>query len=147
MLLKMQSLTESPKPSSWQYQSVRQFLRHGPLIHLTHREATNPQYLRYENAVREILCEPATAPWLDGPLDPNCTETSHPQLYWCGRVEADHISLGRRMKWIIDNWAISGEMIFWISHITAALGFALIANTVSEANRHPIINWWVQTYD
>ena len=110
-------------------------------IHLTHAEATDPRWLGYYNVVQEILCDPATAPWLDGPLDPNWTETSDQQLDWCRRAEADHVPRGRRMKWKTGNWVIGGGILFRLSHITAALGFALIANTVPETNRRPTINW------
>ncbi|KAL8794046.1 MAG: hypothetical protein Q9195_003346 [Heterodermia aff. obscurata] len=141
VLLGMKSLTDRPKPSSRQYHSVRRYLQHGPPIHLTETEATDPRWLRYEEAVQKILDDPATAPWLDGPLDPDWTATSHRQLDWYGRVEADHRSWERRMEWKLDDWAIGGGILFWISHITAALGFALIANTVSEANRRPTVDW------
>ena len=137
MLLRMKSLTELPKPSSRQYHSNRHYLWYGPPIHLTDAEARDPRWPGYENAVQNILHEPAIAPWLDGPLESDWTEDSHQQRNWSGRVEADHRVWGKTMKWKFDNWAIGGGVSFWITHITAALGFALIANTVSEANHHP----------
>ena len=137
----MKSLTKRPKPSSWQDRSVRQYLEHGPPIHLPYPESTDPRWPEYEKAVQKILDDPATAPWLDGPLDLDWTEISHRQLNWRGRVEADHTFWGSRLGSKLDNWAIGGGILFWISHITAALGFALIANTVSEANRRPTIDW------
>ena len=141
MLLGMKSLMESPRPSSRQYDSVRQYLHHGPPIYLTYPESTDPRWPGYERAVQKILDDPATAPWLDGPLDPDWTETSHRQLDWRGRVEAVHGLWGSRMEWNLDNWVKGSGILFWIFHITAALGFGLIANTVSEANRRPTSDW------
>ena len=138
MLLDMKSLTQSPRPSSRQYDSFIKYIQHGPPIHLTQEEVTDPRWPEYEKAVQKILDDPATAPWLDGPLDPGWTEAPDQRLNLSGRADGDRIPWGERMKSILS----IGAILFWISHVTTALAFFLIAITVSEANRRPTVRWY-----
>lgn len=243
MILSMRSLRESPKPGVRRYQSIRDYLWHGPSIHLNYSEARDPHWTGYGKVVKRILEHPETAPWLDSPLDQDSPEATNKYLNRYGGdvaadpsyttlpcttiaaprnlsthggpqfIEADEPlgnnrpftyythkdcitdpspftrkceKVGQRNKldrpqvskerdseddsyftstgglanyqreaperhqaWTVtmkpklDKFAESGGILFWISHITAALSFLVVANPGQEPNVHPTVDWWV----
>ena len=89
----------------------------------------------YESVVEDLLKDPETAPWLDGPLDQDWSETLLQQKQWLDHDwrRDDDLSWRYRTKRTLDHMA--GTML-WISHITSALAFLLIANA-SGPEGHP----------
>ena len=41
----------------------------------------------------------------------------------------------------LESFALIGGITFWITHLTGALGFVLIANSVPESYGHPMVEW------
>lgn len=240
----MNSLKENSEASVRRYQCIREYLWHGPSIHLNYSEARDPHWTGYGKVVMSILDDPYTAPWLDGPLDPNLSEATNKYLSRHGGdaaadpsyatlpcttiptlrdsstygdlqfIEADEPSgndrafiyytqkdcitdsppstrkgerAGQRNKldrpqvikerdfenisyftgtgdlasyqrevperhqaWTatiktkLDKFAESGGILFWISNITAALSFLVVANPSQESSAHPTVDWWVE---
>ncbi len=62
--------------------------------------------------------------------------------YQCEAPER-HRAWTTRMKTKLDKFAKSGGILFWISHITAALSFVLVTNPGQKPNAHPAVDWWV----
>ena len=94
---------------------------------MDHSTTHSNHWASYESVVRDLLEDPETVPWLDGPLDQDWTKTLLQQKQWsdndCRSV--DDLSWRYRIKRTLDHMA--GTPL-WISHITSALGFVLIAN-------------------
>ena len=95
------------------------------------------QWAAYESAVDELLRDPKTAPWLDGPLDQDWSETIIQQQQWLDHNwrSVDDLSRRYKIKRTLDHMA---GTLFWISHITSALGFVLIYNA-SGLVGHPLL--------
>lgn len=85
------------------------------------------RWASYESVVRNVLEDPETAPWLDGPLDQDWAKTLLQQKQWSNHDwrSAKDLSWRYRSKRTLDHMA---GTLLWISHITSALGFVLISN-------------------
>ena len=121
MILRIQSLKQSLRPSAFRYQTVRDFLYYGPPIYMHYSEFQGDRWRGYQSAVDELLRDPGSSDWLDGYMEPEWTES----------VEK-HGWRGRDQRKIYHTLSI----FFWISHITSALGFLLIANTSEPIDAH-----------
>ena len=104
---------------------------------MSYTEETDPQWVRYGNAVKEILEDPNTAPWLDGPLDPGWTTTYFPRKKKGQGTSLEELS--SRILTTPRSLAQAVGILIWISHITAALGYVMMANT-SGSNNYSTIN-------
>ena len=95
------------------------------------------QWADYEGAVDELLKDPETAPWLDGPLDQDWSNTIIQQKQWLDHDwrSVDDVSGRYKIKRTLDHMA---GTLFWISHITSALGFVLIYNAFGPEG-HPLL--------
>lgn len=137
MLLSMQSLTQGPKPRNRRYQSVREYLSHGPPIHMDYSEFRRNDWAAYERDVEHLLEDPETAAWLDGPLGQAWSRILHQQAGTQDHKSAYSTTCGSRAARRLDSMAMCGGILFWVSNITAALAFVLITNTPGS-NRHPM---------
>ena len=134
MILGMKFWTENLQPRIRRYQSIREYLRHGPPIYLDYSEIRTNRWVEYERAVKDLLQNPKTSSWLDGPLDHNWSKSLYQQSDEQGLKAALTTSTSRAIR-RRDRIAIGGGILFWISHVTAALGFVLIANTSGPDSR------------
>ena len=124
----MHSSAQTSRQSVFRYQSVREYLNHGPPIYLDYSKIRFNQWADYESAVDELLKDPETAPWLDGPLDRDWDETIIQQQQWLDHDGRSVDALSGRYK-IKRMLAHVAGILFWIFHITSALGIVLIYNT------------------
>lgn len=134
-LLKMRSLTSTTTPNArHHYITVGEFLEHGPDIYMDHSEVQNSIWSNYELEVEEFLRDKGTT-FLNRPLDRHWMEKPYQEandsLYSWTTISVGFknkvdllisLSLGLMI-------GLSMEILFWIGHITAALGFVLAANT------------------
>lgn len=96
---------------------------------MDYSEIRDSRWTRYESTVENFLREPETARWLDGPLNPDWGENSEEHLWYNrDRKRADDTTWLLKAKRKFNPMAV-GVLLFWISHITAALAAALIAHT------------------
>lgn len=100
-------------------------------------EARGNRWAEYESAVKDLLEDPKTAPWLDGPLDQDWSESLYEELGDQDRTIAKGRTRVSRPMRRLDHVAMTGAIIFWMSHITAALAFVLITNA-SGRKIHPM---------
>lgn len=102
---------------------------------MNHFEIQDSRWARYERVVKDPLMNPDTAPWLDGSLDRYWTEDlkqkRRPER---GRRRID-LYWRDTLKRVVNQ---SGGILFWILHITSALGFVLIANA-PEPGSHLLV--------
>ena len=108
-------------------------------------EIRGKQWTRYKNAVKDLLNDPKTAPWLDGPFDLDWSESRHYQLFERDREEGDGTTWKSKVKKRLVYTMVVGSILFWISHITSALGYLLLTNT-SGHNGHPMTELYVHSY-
>lgn len=135
MISRMESLKRTPRPSAYRYESVRDFLEHGPPVYMHYSEIQDHRWRRYQNAVGEILRDPRTSVWLDGYMDPDLPERKGRQWWYkCDRGRVHHTLSISKVKDSVMQMATGALVLFWISHITSALGFLLIANTSEFVN-------------
>ena len=134
MLLNMTSLRQFRKPSPSEYQSVREFLYHGKPIYFNHSEINDDRWSSYEREVEKILRDPGISSWLDEPLDPSWVESREENWRESLRKRIDDTSWIFKVKRRLTRMTTFGPVLFWISHITAALSFLLIANTSELRN-------------
>ncbi|KAL8680726.1 MAG: hypothetical protein Q9186_003125 [Xanthomendoza sp. 1 TL-2023] len=124
------------------YNTVGQFLTYGPEIHMNFDQIEERTWLEYEAAVRDFLRDKGTT-FLKRPLD-QC---------WMEEPHADGLNgsrnfltaMGARIKNTIDfllgfsMGLMFWTVLFWTGHITAALGFVLVAN-ISGSDAHPTVD-------
>ena len=120
MILGMRSLRQSQRLYGREYQSVRAYLLHGPPIQISYDESRDYQWNQYEKAVKDILGHPDAASWLDSPLDPSMTEGS--------RENAITRSWKAKDRAKFDGLKLAVYILFWITHITAALAYVILVN-------------------
>ena len=120
MILGMRSLRQSRKLRSCEYRSVREYLLRGPPIYLSYVESRNHQWIQYEKDVKDISRHPDAAAWLDGPLDPSMIEG--------GRTNAVTRSWKAKNRVKFDGLKLAVYILFWITHITAALAYVMLVN-------------------
>ena len=129
MILGMRSLRQSRRLRGREYRSVREYLLHGPQIQMTYDESTDHQWNRYEKAVKDILGDPAAASWLDGPSHPSMTETYEQHLYkYKGWKKSGFRSWKSKKRGKLEGLMLAGYILFWITHVTAALAYVMLAN-------------------
>ena len=135
MISSMNSWKTSPKPSLSWYQSVEDYLRKGPPIYMSDSEGRDQQWTGYKDAVKDILDDPKNAPWLKGPIDLDWSESRYHQL--CERdLKGDGTTWISKVNRKFAHMVVVGGILFWISHITSALGFLLLTNTSGHTS-HP----------
>ena len=144
MILSMKSLKHNLKPSFCQYRSIRDYLRHGPPIYMSDSEIRNTQWASYKTAVKDLLNDPKTAPWLDGPFNLDWGEDRCYQLCERDQKDGDGTTWISRLKRKFVHTVVVGSVLFWISHITSALGFLLLTNTSGD-DGHPMAALYVHS--
>lgn len=85
---------------------------------MDHIEIGDHRWVQYERDVDKILKDPKAGQWLDSPLNALLQNND-------ARRQDDPY----RQSWLQRVWdqtAISGGILFWILHITSALGSILI---------------------
>lgn len=126
----MRSLAQTPLPSVRGYHNTREYLYRGPPIYMNYSEIRDHLWAQYEKAVDNILKDPEAGDWLDRPLDQNWNNALlREQCRWennAGRHGAP--TRRHRLQRFLDQTAISCGILFWILHITSALGFILVDN-------------------
>ncbi|KAL8723289.1 MAG: hypothetical protein Q9181_007319 [Wetmoreana brouardii] len=147
MILSMDSLKRGPEPSNRRYESVKDYLLRGPPVPPDYFDTRNNRWRGYERAVKDLLKEPETAHWLNGPMFGDRNE-NHAQR-WHGRNR--NLKRANNTQWVsgarkgLEYIAKGGGILFWISHITAALSFVLITNN-SGPKGHPmagiLLGYW-----
>lgn len=129
---RLESLRRAPPPGG---QSIREYLDHGPPVFMNYFEIQDSRWASYESMVEKLLRDPETAYWLDGPLDPEWCESAEEQLrHKSDRKSPEKTTWLFKMKRKFYRMAVGCLLLFWISHITAALAFALIARTSTSKN-------------
>lgn len=123
--------TSSPRQ---RYLSVGRFLEQGPDIHMDHSELQDNSWLNYELAVKEFLRDRSST-FLNKPLDRLWMEEPY-QDADTSRESWTAVSVGLKNRINLLIGVSMGLMmqcclhvLFWVGHITAALGFVLVANT------------------
>ena len=98
---------------------------------MDYSETSDSRWAKYERELESLLQDSDTASWLDGPLDPASGERLIPrkQQREIGSSRDGDISWIFRLKRRLHRLVMSGIILFWISHVTAALAFGLIKNT------------------
>ncbi|CAL8580652.1 hypothetical protein XPA_006372 [Xanthoria parietina] len=120
MILSMGSLAQTPPPRAGHYQSIREYLYHGPPIYMNHFEVPRRRWAQYEEAVRQILKDNNASHWLDAPLERGWTKT-----LLRGRSRWEHDTSEHDGPSGHLQLATIGAIFFWILHVTSALGFIL----------------------
>lgn len=130
MIVGMRSLAVTPWPNGCRYQSVREYVYQGPPIYLNHPEIQDPRWVAYEKAVDKILRSSEADHWLDGPLSRSWSNGQpRKECRWEKNAKRDDDPAWRyRWQRILHQTAITGGIMFWILHITSALGFILVDN-------------------
>lgn len=140
MILHTQSLIHGPEISVGRYQNIRDYLWNGPPVHFNYTESKSPRWDRYEKAVKETLGDPDAASWLDGPLQSDWLKLSESQSHKkTGECAIGLTSWYSRYGKRVDDLVMGLGILFWILHITAALGHVVIP-ILSESNGDWIIN-------
>ena len=137
MILSMKIWEHSPKPSLRRYQSVSDYLRHGPIIYMSDSERRDKHWAGYMDVVKDLLNDPRTAPWLNGPFDLDWSKSRYHRLRKRDGKDGNETKWISNVKRILDNVVVVGIILFWISHITSALGFLLLTNTSGHSG-HPM---------
>lgn len=128
MILQMWSLSQTALSNINGYRCIREYLYQGPPIYMNHAEIGDPRWARYEKEVDIILKDSGAGQWLDSPLGlllqiPGLRDNDE------RRQDGPYGPYGE--SWLQTAWdqtVISGGILFWILHITSALGFILIEN-------------------
>ncbi|KAL8881216.1 MAG: hypothetical protein Q9198_001538, partial [Flavoplaca austrocitrina] len=134
MVLRIYSFAQTDKAKLRQrYTSVGQFLKQGPGIHKDRSMTEEITWLKYELAVKQLLNErgsaflnkPLDRQWLEeGPGEPSTSRSLWSTIkteFQNGQDLLLGFAIGRIMQFC---WHI----LFWAGHITAALGFGLVAS-------------------
>lgn len=134
MVLRIYSFAQTDKAKLRQrYTSVGQFLKQGPGIHMDRSMTEDITWLKYELAVKEFLNEKGSA-FLNTPLDREWLEEGHEEAN-TSRSLWSTVNLGVKdgkdflLGFVIGRiMMFCWHILFWAGHITAALGFGLVAN-------------------
>ncbi|KAL9598840.1 MAG: hypothetical protein Q9179_003765 [Wetmoreana sp. 5 TL-2023] len=127
------------KPSKRRYESAKDYLLCGPPVPPDYFDTRNDRWKGYERAVKDLLKEPETAHWLNGPMFGDWNESQGQQWHDHHRdlKQADNTQWISRARKGLGSIARVGGILFWISYITAALSFVLITNS-SGPKGHPM---------
>ena len=126
MILGMKSLREVPKPSNRHCKTVEDYLRIGEPIHIHFSELDTDKWSKYETSVRILLMTEVIIPWLQGPINHYWSHDWHQYSREQDRNYAPFSTWITRAKARLDRVAAGGGVIFWITHVTAALAFGLM---------------------
>ena len=137
MILSMDSLKGEPKPSIRPYRNIRDYLLHGPSIPGDYSETIDDRWKRYERAVGDLLKDPQSAHWLNGPMFGDRNESQRRRRHGRNRdlKRAEHTQWTSRARKGLEFLARGGEILFWIMHITTALSFVLVTNSSGPKGR------------
>ncbi|KAL8731172.1 MAG: hypothetical protein Q9166_003579 [cf. Caloplaca sp. 2 TL-2023] len=119
-------------PNNSEYRNVKQYLERGHYIYMDYTDTQSDfrqrSWKEYENAVKDFLQGPTGAAFLERPLDQDLMEAPR-------RRKQKNRACTSVVKNIID-LLVGATMgiVFWITHITAALGFVLLANLASSGS-------------
>ncbi|KAL8927109.1 MAG: hypothetical protein Q9172_001531 [Xanthocarpia lactea] len=140
MILSNDSLKPEPKPSTHPYRNIKDYLLHGPPIAGDHSETIDDGWTRYERAVKDLLKDPKSAHWLNGPMFGDWNDSQRQQWHsrYRDRKRAESTQWTSRARKGLKFLARGGEILFWISHITAALSYVLVTNS-SGPKGHPMV--------
>ncbi|KAL8856128.1 MAG: hypothetical protein Q9178_007253 [Gyalolechia marmorata] len=116
-------------PSSRPYKNI---------ISLDYLETIDDRLTRSKKVVRDLLKDPKSAHWLNGSMFGDGDEGQLQQ--WHGR-DRDR-KRAKHTQWL-EFIARVGEILFWILHITAALGYVLVRNS-SGPKGHPMVELYAR---
>ena len=143
-------MSRASSPGAHQYQSIREYLCHGPPIFMNYDEVQQSWWPNYERMVDKILQDPETAQWLDCALNSDWGKSAGEQLRHerCGKGADDETTWLFKAKKKLHRLVPGIVLLFWILHITAALAFPLIVhnstlNGSSGPAVDPFITGWV----
>ena len=98
-MLNVKSGKHSPKLNLCRYQSVGDYLGHGSHISMSDSEIRcKQQWTRYKNAMKDLLTDPKTAPWLGGPIDLDWSDSRYYRLCERDRKEGDGATCVSNLK-------------------------------------------------
>ena len=107
------------------YESARDWILNGPPIQPDPSDKRNPLWKEYKIVVRRLLNKCIDSDLLDAPIE----------NYWTGYRAKSSRNTDRGcmtpLKKMLNTMTPIAAMLFWILHITSALGFFLIASTTS----------------
>ncbi|KAL8662979.1 MAG: hypothetical protein Q9168_008170, partial [Polycauliona sp. 1 TL-2023] len=137
MVLQMRPLPQFEKPSLQQYISVRQFLEEGPDIHMGHPTISDNFWPSYELAVKELLRDTGSkfldrlvnVHWLEAPFKEAENSDQAPKTLGTQFKKSWDLLIGLGVALMMQPCL---HVLFWIGHITAALGFVLTANSLGS---------------
>ncbi|KAL8819167.1 MAG: hypothetical protein Q9223_002343 [Gallowayella weberi] len=118
------------------YKTVGQLLEYGPDIHMNFDQIEKLSWLKYETAVKDFLRDKG-ATFLEYPFDQS----------WINEPHEEGLNNLKRFLMVVDArtknkfgllLSLSMGVVFWTGHITAALGFVLVAN-ISGSDAHPTV--------
>ena len=135
----MGSLAQNPPPSVGRYQSIREYLYHGPPIYMNHFEVPHQRWAQYEEAVNHILQDHNASHWLDAPLERVWTKALlRRRSRWEHDTNGDDGPTGQyEVQNVLDQTATIGAIFFWILHVTSALGFILADHAFASDDYFP----------
>ena len=136
-MLNVKSWKHSPKLNLCRYQSVGDYLGHGSPISMSDSEIRCKKWSRYKNAMKDLLTDPKTAPWLGGPIDLDWSDSRYYRLCERDRKEGDGATCVSDLKRRFVLTVVVGIVLFWIPHIISALGFLILKST-SGYNGQPM---------
>ncbi|KAL8643487.1 MAG: hypothetical protein Q9226_008337, partial [Calogaya cf. arnoldii] len=144
MLVQMHTLpqyTTSGNPRQ-RYISVGQYLNHGPDIHLDRSGIRGNAWVKYQLAVKDFLRDQTSA-FLNRPLDQEWLEETHQKANTSSKPWTTFKAGWKSGTDLPMRLAVASMIrfcvyiLFWTGHITAALGFALVAN-IPKTGGNPI---------
>ncbi|KAL9027726.1 MAG: hypothetical protein Q9196_003792, partial [Gyalolechia fulgens] len=140
MILSMDSLKREPKPRTRPYRNINDYLFHGPPIPLGYSETIDDRWTRYKRAVKDLLKDPKSAHWLNGPMFGvgNGSHRNQWHIRDRDRKRAEQTQWTSRARMGLELIVWGGEIFFWILHITAALSYVLVTNS-SGPRGHPLV--------
>ncbi|KAL9032168.1 MAG: hypothetical protein Q9180_006657 [Flavoplaca navasiana] len=143
MVLRIYSFAQIDKAKLRQrYTSVGQFLKQGPGIYMDRSMTEDITWLKYELAVKQFLNEEGSA-FLNRPLDRQWLEEDPGEANISRSLWSTLKTEFQNGQDLLLGFAIGGVMqfcwhiLFWTGHITAAIGFGLVAN-MPESGENPI---------
>ena len=99
---------------------------------LQYSENINSQWRRYSETVKEILEDPETACWLDGPLNPAWFRPFDGRLGNYRKTSAAYKRRRSNFRKILEKLANYVRFMTWILHVTAALAYPMLASTLDN---------------
>lgn len=119
------------------YPSLRVFLQHGPHVQVDDSDliCPRPRWENYMSKVADFLSDPMNAPCLDGPFDYFWRKVLYqvptPPIDRDKRFNAKQPYMWKRMARKV---TVAVLILYWITHITAALGLLLISDPYDQSH-------------